>query len=101
MYKLVIASALILSTNPCHAALSAFSQGVREMKEILDSPYRRSHLPQGNAIYDLKLIQEDGESRLYQIQTTDKIVYAKLTYIKSAKLGPRQYEIEWSDTSGG
>lgn len=96
MKKLFLALGLVAFMNPCEAALSAFSQSIREMKEILDNGYLRSSLSQGHPIYDLKLVEEGQGYRVYRLESENAYVFAKLNYIKSAKMGPRCYEIEWT-----
>jgi hypothetical protein len=96
MKKVFLALGLVAFMNPCEAALSAFSQGVREMKEILDSSYLRSHLSQGHPISDLQLFEEGEGYRVYRLESDNGHVFAKLNYIKTARMGPRCYEIEWS-----
>ena len=99
MKKLILIALSLTLSQPCHAALSAFSQGIKEVKEILDSPYLKDNLPQSSPIQDIKLVEENGEYRIYSVSSNDKTVFAKLTYVKKANLGPRCYEIEWETAS--
>lgn len=99
MKKVFLALGLLAFMNPCEAALSAFSQGVREMKEILDNNYLREHMSQGHPINDLQLMDEGEGYRVYRLESDTTYVYAKINYIKCARLGPRCYEIQWSHES--
>ena len=96
MKKLALITASLLITTQGFCALSAYSQGNKEIKEILDNPELRSNFSQGYPISEIKLVEAENEYRIYSVTAGDKTVFAKLTYIKSARLGPRQYEIEIS-----
>lgn len=98
MKKICLALGLLAFMNPCEGALSPFSQGVKELKEILDNEYLRSHFSQGHPLFDLQLFEEGEDYRIYRLESDNRYVFAKLNYIKRAKLGPRCYEIQWSYT---
>ena len=99
MKKLALFTALLLSFSHTHGALSAFSQGMKEIREILDSSYLRENLSQGSPISEIKLQQDDGQTRIYSVSAGEITLYAKLTYVKTARCGPRCYEIEWTNSS--
>lgn len=96
MKKICLALSLLAFSNPCQAALSPFFQGVREIKDILDHPYLTSHLSQKEPLLGLELFEESEGYRIYRLESENSYVFAKLNYIKTAKLGPRFYDIEWS-----
>jgi len=96
MKKLALLTALIVCFSPMHAALSAFSQGTKEIKEILDSPYLRENLPQSETISEIKLMEQTAEYRIYTVTSGDITLAAKCVYKKTARLGPKAYDILWA-----
>jgi hypothetical protein len=95
MKKLALFVLLLTLSNPCHAALSGINQGKREIKEILTNPYLDEHLPQGHPINEIKLVEDEGTYRIYSVTAGDTTLLAKLSYVKTARCGPRCYEMEW------
>lgn len=99
MKTLAISLLLFGCAHQVEAALSPLSQNIKEMKEILNDAYIASHIPQNQTIDSLTLVEATNDFRIYRIDSLDSSIFAKLTYIKSAKLGPRSYTIEWSEES--
>jgi len=95
MKKIAFITASLLLTTHAYGALSAYSQGNKEIKELLDSYELRANFSQSHPISEIKLVENEHDYRIYSITSGDKTVFAKLQYVKAARLGPRQYEIEF------
>jgi hypothetical protein len=94
MKKYLFMTACLFLTTQAHGALSAYHQGTREIKDLLNSEELKIALSQSYPISEIKLLDNQHDYRIYSVTAGEKTMWAKITYIKSAKLGPRQYQIE-------
>jgi hypothetical protein len=85
----------LLTTQLTYGALSPLSQSLKEIKDLLNSPYLAERLGEAHPISEINLVDQTDESCLYCFGTQEQSVFVKLNFIKSEKLGPRQYHIEW------
>jgi hypothetical protein len=97
MKKWLIIPVLFLHGASLHGALSASSQSIREIKEILNSSFINENLTQSHPIEDISLIEEGEGYRVYALKSGDQILKATLAYKPTLNCGPRKYEIQWSN----
>lgn len=96
MKKWLIMPVLFLYGTSLQGALSASSQSIKEINELLGSSFLAQNLNQSHPIEEIALIEEGDDYRVYAIKSGDQILKATLAYKTTKMCGPRKYDVEWT-----